>query len=193
MKDLDALVKAKQAEGWSIEPTENNHLSWKAPNGNTVISGSTPSDWRAIENLKSRLRAAAQASVTAPDDLADDRTQSVKSPQPHLVAAKRDAIEQEELRELIREAHGVLKDLRAERKLSEDTLPTIVYAELTKPDGQLYELVTQAVDGFDKAGKASIAEYAAAMGILLRTAEKEIGKRTARFDELIARMELRGL
>ncbi len=192
MRDLDILIREKEAAGWMVTPTKSGHLEWRAPNsGNTVISGSTPSDHRALENLKSRLRAAELAVAES-----EPETSSVtpSPPQPHVVEqAPGLSPEAAELKQLIREAHEVLGDLRRERKLSEELLPEIVYTELVKPDGQLYELVKQAVTGFDANGKKSIEEYAAAMGMLLKTAEKEISKRTARLDELITRTEFSGL
>lgn len=56
-KDLLVLIKIALKAGWRVEPTKNGHFKWIAPNSvDIVFSSSTPSDHRALENLKHDLR-----------------------------------------------------------------------------------------------------------------------------------------
>jgi predicted RNA binding protein YcfA (HicA-like mRNA interferase family) len=57
-KDLKQIVQMYEQWGWSVEKTNGGHLRFKGPKGELVFSGSTPSDWRAIANLKAQLRRA---------------------------------------------------------------------------------------------------------------------------------------
>ena len=47
--------KAVEA-GWSLRKTKNNHIQWLGPEGARVYSASTPSDYRAVLNIRSELR-----------------------------------------------------------------------------------------------------------------------------------------
>lgn len=44
------------SQGWRVEQRRNTHLSWISPTGAKVFSSFTPSDNRAVQNLKRDLR-----------------------------------------------------------------------------------------------------------------------------------------
>lgn len=53
------LYRAATADGWSVEPTNNGHLRWTHPAASRpVFSASSPSDHRAVLNVRARLRRA---------------------------------------------------------------------------------------------------------------------------------------
>lgn len=55
--DLKALQRTATRAGWRVEVTRHNHLRWKSPDGKHVyFTASTPSDHRAIRNIRSELR-----------------------------------------------------------------------------------------------------------------------------------------
>lgn len=55
-KDLRQLCREKIAQGWRIELTNGGHLRWTWPaTGEIVFTSQTPSDWRALKNIKKRL------------------------------------------------------------------------------------------------------------------------------------------
>jgi len=59
MSDLQSLIRTAQRQGWSVQLRRGGHLAWKSPSGDGVVfSASSPSDWRAMPNLKSSLRRA---------------------------------------------------------------------------------------------------------------------------------------
>lgn len=55
-KEYRDLFEIAVSQGWSLERRTNNHLSWISPNGAKVFSSATPSDKRAVQNLKKDLR-----------------------------------------------------------------------------------------------------------------------------------------
>lgn len=55
-KDFQELAEIAASQGWRIEQRRNAHLSWIAPTGAKVFSSLTPSDKRAVQNLKRDLR-----------------------------------------------------------------------------------------------------------------------------------------
>lgn len=57
-RDLAALIEIAEAQGWVVTKRNNNHLKWLAPSGFVYWSASTPSDGRALLNIKSTLRRA---------------------------------------------------------------------------------------------------------------------------------------
>lgn len=58
-KELDQLRRLAVAQGWRVVRTNKDHYKWYAPDGKTmVVSGSTPSDHRAIKNQKALMRRA---------------------------------------------------------------------------------------------------------------------------------------
>jgi hypothetical protein len=54
-RDLRDLARRAIACGFTIGRTRSGHMTWRAPNGGIYFSGSTPSDWRAVRNLRSWL------------------------------------------------------------------------------------------------------------------------------------------
>jgi len=50
------LLELATQQGWKVEQRSNNHYKLVAPNGKVVFTSSTPSDKRAIENIKRDLR-----------------------------------------------------------------------------------------------------------------------------------------
>ena len=48
--------RAARAANWTITRTGKNHLKWKPPAGEFVITPSTPSDARGIKNALIKLR-----------------------------------------------------------------------------------------------------------------------------------------
>jgi hypothetical protein len=50
------LDRLKQVPGWSVVHTRSGHLQIRGPGGALVHTGSTPSDRRALRNLRSDLR-----------------------------------------------------------------------------------------------------------------------------------------
>ncbi len=54
-KKIDALVRSLRAEGWGYR-RGRKHGVLISPNGSKLSVPSTPSDWRAFENLKSDAR-----------------------------------------------------------------------------------------------------------------------------------------
>ena len=54
-KELKELRRAAEEQGWVVAPTRKSHLAWRSPSGYLVISSSTPSDRRAIKNLRAFL------------------------------------------------------------------------------------------------------------------------------------------
>ena len=53
--DLKALQAHAEAHGWRVE-VGGRHLKWRGPKGQLVVSAITPSDHRALMNIKSDLR-----------------------------------------------------------------------------------------------------------------------------------------
>lgn len=58
-KELKQLRRQAEHQGWRVVRTSADHYKWYAPDGKSmVVSGSTPSDYRAIKNQKSLMRRA---------------------------------------------------------------------------------------------------------------------------------------
>jgi len=57
MKELKSLFKEIENQGGRVLRTRNNHYKVICSNGNIVFISSTPSDNRALENIKHDLRA----------------------------------------------------------------------------------------------------------------------------------------
>jgi len=55
-KDLHKLIRDVKAQGWRVEHTGRNHLAFRSPQGGTVYTASTPSDYRATKNIRKMLR-----------------------------------------------------------------------------------------------------------------------------------------
>jgi len=58
MKELKSLLKTAEDQGCRIVVTPSNHYKVFVPGGKLVVVSSTPSDNRAIENIKRDLRSA---------------------------------------------------------------------------------------------------------------------------------------
>jgi hypothetical protein len=54
-KEVQRLVKEAECQGWIVSLTKKNHYKWLSPIGKFFFSASTPSDHRAIKNLKQDL------------------------------------------------------------------------------------------------------------------------------------------
>jgi hypothetical protein len=57
-KELKSLLKTAEDQGCRVVITPNNHYKVYVPGGKLVVISSTPSDNRAIENIKRDLRSA---------------------------------------------------------------------------------------------------------------------------------------
>jgi hypothetical protein len=55
-KEYQELLKLAEQQGWTVVRRNNTHLAWVSPTGAKVYSSATPSDWRAVLNLKRDLR-----------------------------------------------------------------------------------------------------------------------------------------
>lgn len=55
-KFLREIAKKAVEQGWSVAKTNNNHVKFRAPSGDTVYTSSTPGDRRAILNVTALLR-----------------------------------------------------------------------------------------------------------------------------------------
>lgn len=53
------LIRWAEAHGWSVSKTNGGHLRYTHPDVDTPVFGATsPSDWRAIRNMKARMKRA---------------------------------------------------------------------------------------------------------------------------------------
>lgn len=137
-------------QGWTIEATDK-HLVWLGPDGARVISSATPSDRRCLLNHKALLRqhgAVIDGRGYVPGDAELAGVQEL--PQPEERPARPETAgppEADELRELISEARGLLRDLRQEKKDTSEWLSAnireVVEAEATR-------LCEAALAGMDK-------------------------------------------
>jgi predicted RNA binding protein YcfA (HicA-like mRNA interferase family) len=55
-KDVEQLIHVAQDQGWHVTKTKGSHWKWTSPQGAIVFSGQTPSDLRALKNIKRELR-----------------------------------------------------------------------------------------------------------------------------------------
>ena len=55
-KEMKALRRAAERAGWRVALTKRGHYKWFPPEGRMVVTASTPSDHRALSNIKSMLR-----------------------------------------------------------------------------------------------------------------------------------------
>jgi len=55
-KELNVLIKQARQQEWSVELTNGGHWKWVSPLGDIVFTSQTPSDPRAIANIKRDLR-----------------------------------------------------------------------------------------------------------------------------------------
>lgn len=52
------LMRHAIEQGWTVEKARAGHLKWITPDGQLVVSGSTPSEYRGHRNLRAHLRRA---------------------------------------------------------------------------------------------------------------------------------------
>jgi len=55
-KDMRALVRIAEQSGWLVRRTKRGHYQWLPPQGRVIVTAGTPSDHRAMSNIKSMLR-----------------------------------------------------------------------------------------------------------------------------------------
>lgn len=55
-KELTELIKEATNQGWIVMLTKGSHYKWISPFGGFFFSGSTPSDHRALKNIKRDLK-----------------------------------------------------------------------------------------------------------------------------------------
>lgn len=54
--DFRKLKEIAEEQGWVISIRTNNHLVWTSPTGAKVYTAATPSDYRAVRNIRRDLR-----------------------------------------------------------------------------------------------------------------------------------------
>ena len=57
-KELKPFAKRARKQGWQIVQKSGSHLKWIPPQGRFVVTACSPSDHRAIKNVRADLRAA---------------------------------------------------------------------------------------------------------------------------------------
>lgn len=55
-KEVKKLVGVARKQGWTVEMGKSCHWRFVPPTGRIVFTGSTPSDQRALKNLRRDLR-----------------------------------------------------------------------------------------------------------------------------------------
>ena len=55
-KEIKEMIKAARKAGWIVTLTNGGHWKWQNPNGDIFYSALTPSDRRALLNMKAYLR-----------------------------------------------------------------------------------------------------------------------------------------
>jgi hypothetical protein len=58
LRSLARAARAARAKGWTIGLRGSGHLEWRSPDGEVIITPSTPSDHRSYRNSRARLRRA---------------------------------------------------------------------------------------------------------------------------------------
>jgi len=60
MHDLTTLVHLARRQGWCVERTGGGHMRFRSPDPTApfIITSSTPSDQRAVRNMRAMLRRA---------------------------------------------------------------------------------------------------------------------------------------
>jgi hypothetical protein len=58
IRDLAQILADARSRGWQIEKTRNSHWRLRGPNNALLFTGSTPSDWRGIRNIRQAIRRA---------------------------------------------------------------------------------------------------------------------------------------
>jgi hypothetical protein len=55
-KELEQLKAQAEAQGWVIQLRKTGHYRWLSPTGGFVVTSSTPSDHRAVLNIRRDLK-----------------------------------------------------------------------------------------------------------------------------------------
>lgn len=55
-RDFRELREIAEQQGWTVAVRNNGHLVWTSPTGGKVYTSATPSDHRAVKNIKRDLR-----------------------------------------------------------------------------------------------------------------------------------------
>jgi hypothetical protein len=56
--ELNSLKKLAEAQEWKIVVSNGGHLKWMSPTGKVVFTSITPSDHRALSNIRRDLKSA---------------------------------------------------------------------------------------------------------------------------------------
>ena len=56
--DLKQVLRQAEAQGWRVQPTRGGHWKLTHPGGGIVVTSSSPSDHRALANVRAQLRRA---------------------------------------------------------------------------------------------------------------------------------------
>lgn len=56
IKEVKQLIDQAECQGWNVVPTKKGHYKWLSPLGAFFFSASTPSDHRALLNIKRDLK-----------------------------------------------------------------------------------------------------------------------------------------
>ena len=54
-RELGDLIADAEGQGWEVERRANGHLKWVSPRGEVVFTSASPSDPRAVSNIKRDL------------------------------------------------------------------------------------------------------------------------------------------
>jgi hypothetical protein len=57
-ESLRDMARTARSRNWTISLRGSGHLKWRSPDGEIVITPSTPSDSRSAKNARARLRRA---------------------------------------------------------------------------------------------------------------------------------------
>jgi hypothetical protein len=56
--EINSLIKVAEAQEWKVVVSNGGHLKWLSPTGKVVFTSITPSDHRALSNIRSNLKSA---------------------------------------------------------------------------------------------------------------------------------------
>lgn len=60
-QDMRKMIKRLKKAGWTATPTGSGHLRLEGPHGERQIVPATPSDHRALKNMRADIRRASKA------------------------------------------------------------------------------------------------------------------------------------
>jgi predicted RNA binding protein YcfA (HicA-like mRNA interferase family) len=55
-RDVKHFTREVEARGWNVAPTRRGHLRLTHPNGGLVFVAGTPSDHRALTNMRAEIK-----------------------------------------------------------------------------------------------------------------------------------------